>query len=368
MKIVSLFFLIPSLTLAQNSDTKPKCDPTVTTVSGTYAPTNKICSGNLIFEESFDSFDVRKWQHENTLSGGGNWEFQWYNNNRTNSYVQSGHLVIKPSLLADQFGEEFLSSGTLNIEGGAPADRCTNPSYYGCERVGTPNNILNPIKSARLRTIDSFRFKYGKVEFSAKMPAGDWLWPASGEIDIAESRGNKKLTLDGVNIGTEQMSSTLHFGPYANLDGWEKSHFKQHFPGGYDTAFKKYQLDWTPDYLKFSIDGEEIGKVTPPKSGGFWKLGNFETIAPNVENPWRFGTKMAPFDEEFYLIINLAIGGINFFPDDATNPHPKPWSNKSPTAMRDFYAERDKWLDTWNLEQKSSPASLRVNYVKVWAL
>lgn len=49
--------------------------------------------------------------------------------------------------------------------------------FLGCERIGSPPSILNPIRSAKLRTIDSFAFKYGKVEISAKMPAGDWLHP-----------------------------------------------------------------------------------------------------------------------------------------------------------------------------------------------
>lgn len=55
--------------------------------------------------------------------------------------------------------------------------RCTNPSFLGCERVGTSPSILNPVRSAKIRTIDSFAFKYGKVEISAKMPTGDWLHP-----------------------------------------------------------------------------------------------------------------------------------------------------------------------------------------------
>lgn len=55
--------------------------------------------------------------------------------------------------------------------------RCTNPLWYGCIRTGTSNNVLNPIKSARLRTLRSFSFKYGRVVARARMPAGDWLWP-----------------------------------------------------------------------------------------------------------------------------------------------------------------------------------------------
>lgn len=57
--------------------------------------------------------------------------------------------------------------------------RCTNPSFYGCERTGSTPMLINPIRSAKIRTHDSFSFKYGKVEISAKMPAGDWLNPGT---------------------------------------------------------------------------------------------------------------------------------------------------------------------------------------------
>jgi hypothetical protein len=52
------------------------CNPSVTTVSGTHRP-GSVCSGNLIFEENFNSLDQSKWRHEVTMAGGGNYEFQW---------------------------------------------------------------------------------------------------------------------------------------------------------------------------------------------------------------------------------------------------------------------------------------------------
>ena len=63
-------------------------------------------------------------------------------------------------------------------------NRCTNPQWWGCERTGSPTNILNPIKSARIRTVNSFSFRYGRVEVRAKMPAGDWLWPGKPSYDV----------------------------------------------------------------------------------------------------------------------------------------------------------------------------------------
>lgn len=56
---------------------------------------------------------------------------------------------------------------------------CTNDQWFGCERNGTKTHIINPIRSARVRTTDSFSFKYGRMEVIAKLPTGDWLWPGN---------------------------------------------------------------------------------------------------------------------------------------------------------------------------------------------
>lgn len=48
-----------------------KCTPSVTTTSGSFAPTGTICPGDIIFQEEFDALNFQKWQHENTLGGGG---------------------------------------------------------------------------------------------------------------------------------------------------------------------------------------------------------------------------------------------------------------------------------------------------------
>nr|XP_006815539.1 PREDICTED: beta-1,3-glucan-binding protein-like [Saccoglossus kowalevskii] len=121
-----------------------------------------------------------------TAGGGGNWEFQYYTNNRSNSYVRDGILYIKPTLTADLYGESYLYNGRLDLWGASPADICTGNAWYGCERIGTTNDILNPIQSARLRTVFTIWM------LPQRNPYGGW--PASGEIDIVESRGNVNLT------------------------------------------------------------------------------------------------------------------------------------------------------------------------------
>jgi beta-glucanase (GH16 family) len=147
------------------------CDPTVTTASGSKA-SQSFCSGDLIFEDNFDNLDVSKWQHELTMAGGGNYEFQWYVNSRFNSFTVGGNLHIKPTYTSDIYGEDFLTTGRVVI----PSEQCSDSSNFGCDRQGTRDNIINPIRSAVLTTFNSFSFKFGTLEFRAKMPAGDWIW------------------------------------------------------------------------------------------------------------------------------------------------------------------------------------------------
>lgn len=52
------------------------------------------------------------------MGGGGNWEFEWYTNNRTNSFVDDGVLYLQPTLMVDNIGEQTMQSGDVNIWGG----------------------------------------------------------------------------------------------------------------------------------------------------------------------------------------------------------------------------------------------------------
>jgi beta-glucanase (GH16 family) len=62
-------------------------------------------------------------------------------------------------------GETEMMTGSLDL-----GDECTDSSNYGCSRDSVHGNYLNPITSAKLTTKDSFSFKYGRVEISAKLP------------------------------------------------------------------------------------------------------------------------------------------------------------------------------------------------------
>lgn len=108
-------------------------------------------------------------------------------------------------------------------------------------------------------------------------------------------------------------------------------------------------VEWTPDHIIFSVD--DIISTKIDSGTGFWNRANFEKQYPGVDNPWRTGTKMAPFDEEFFLMIQLGVGGITDFPDDAENLGGKPWKNDKPNAAAgDFWKGREQWLPTWNFK------------------
>nr|XP_002740978.1 PREDICTED: beta-1,3-glucan-binding protein-like [Saccoglossus kowalevskii] len=341
----------------------------------------------LVFEDNFDELNLETWQHEITAGGGGSSEFQYYTNNRSNSYVRDGILYIKPTLTADLYGESYLYNGRLNLWGASPADICTSNAWYGCERFGNANEILNPIQSARLRTVFSQTLRYGKIEVRAKMPTGDWLWPAiwmlpqrnpyggwpaSGEIDLVESRGNVNLTDPlGNSVGVDHMGSTMHWGPYYPHNAAPLTTTTRYAENGtFGTHFHVYAMEWNDKYLRFLLDGEEIMFVDPG-DGGFWEYGGWHESLPDDDNPWAQGDKLAPFDKPFYITMNVAVGGTTGYWDDnlINSPCPKPWSNTSPYAPKEFWEDNACWYPTWRPDENNGEyAALQVDYVRFYEI
>jgi len=330
-----------------------------------------VLAANVIFQEDFDEFNLNTWQHEITAGGGGNWEFEWYTNNRSNSYVKNGVLHLKPTLTADNVGEASLSNGfVMSLWGGAPADLCTSNAFYGCERTaGAGGNIFNPIQSARIRSVNSFSFRGGNLEVKAKLPRGDWIWPAvwllpklnaygswpaSGEIDLIESRGNAGSYSAG---GVNQFGSTLHWGPYPTADPYMKTHGVYTLPSGdLSEDFHIYGMTWTNDSIITYIDNPKNVVLKTVFDQSFWKRGQFPS---GVDNPWAGRSNAAPFDQDFYLVLNVAVGGVNgYFPDGVGG---KPWTDKSAHSVNDFWAAKNQWYPTW----KGEDAALQVDWIKV---
>lgn len=221
----------------------------------------------LVWHEPFEGPEIStdNWKHEVSAWGGGNAEFQVYTPDSENSYIKDGTLHIKPTLLVDKFGDGFLKNGVLDVA--KIWGVCTRPEFYGALREAK-YGPLPPILSAKL--ISKFAFKYGRMEVVAKMPLGDWLWPAiwmlprdcaygtwlqSGEIDIVESRGNRNYG----SMGAQKLLSTLHYGPIAedgrNQNGSHLSSGEKMAPPGkpftWAEDFHTYFIDWTPEHIQW---------------------------------------------------------------------------------------------------------------------
>jgi len=335
-----------------------------------------VLADTLIWEDQFNKLDFSKWQHEITMGGGGNWEFEWYTNNRTNSFVQDGILYIQPTLTVENIGERTLREGDMNIWGGKFASECTSNAFYGCERnAGGSGNVINPIQSARLRTAGKFSFKYGKIEVVAQLPKGDFIWPAiwmlpsveayggwpaSGEIDIMESRGNDASCEAG---GNNKFGSTLHWGPAWDANGYQQTTKQYTYSGSLADGFHTYGLIWSKDRIMTYIDTpDNVVLDVDTSTESFWRRGGWS----NRDNPWAHESDTnAPFNQAFYLILNVAVGGTNgYFPDGQCG---KTWSNADPKAVNAFYASTNTWYKTWNYPA-TNQAALKIDSIRVWEL
>jgi len=65
----------------------------------------------------------------------------------------------------------------------------------------------------------------------------------------------------------------------------------------YASEFHHYRVEWLTDRIEFYVDDILTDEVTPP-AGGFFELANFK----GTDNPWRRGSRMAPFDAPVKLI------------------------------------------------------------------
>ena len=206
----------------------------------------------LVWEENFDgnSLNEETWNFElgngcPNLCGWGNNERQIYTNN--NHQVKNGLLTITARL---------------------------KDSVYSSTRITTHNK---------------FEFKYGKIEARAKLPIGKGLWPAfwmlgsnidevgwpkCGEIDILEYVGKEP----------NMVFTSLHT---QNSHG-ETINTKKTKIESIEDGFHIYTANWTKNKIEFFIDNQLLYTFSPE---------NIED-----ENIW-------PFNQPFYVILNMAIGG-----------------------------------------------------------
>lgn len=203
---------------------------------------------SLIWADEFDSPgapDPAKWGYDIGAGGWGNAELQYYTNRLDNAEVSNGTLKITAKR------ENFSGS---------------------------------PFTSARLLTCNKFSFQYGRVDARAKLPVGAgtwpaiWMlganfgtvgWPACGEIDIMEHRGNDPNRIHG----------TVHYTGNSGGGGIGGTTLSSNV----SSTFRVYSIEWNDQAIKFMID--DVVYFTFPN------------------------TSTLPFNQPFFLILNVAMGG-----------------------------------------------------------
>lgn len=80
-------------------------------------------------------------------------------------------------------------------------------------------------------------------------------WPASGEIDLVEGRGNAPGYPAG---GSNEFGTTLHWGPDWTVDAWEKAHAIHSSKTDLSDGYHVYGLEWSEGSIKSTIDGETV--------------------------------------------------------------------------------------------------------------
>ncbi len=240
-------------------------------VSATYTISPPQGEWELVWNDEFDgtALDETKWWAENSGGGFGNSEEQFYRPD--NAAVKDGKLVITPKM------EDYTKEG---------------------------DNYKNPYNYTSAKLFSKAAWKYGKFEAKIKLPVGQGFWPAfwmmpndgaygknggrgqygnwpgSGEIDIMEAKGR----LPG------EASGALHYGPPHEFQSKGYT-----FPEGQTIdQFHTYAVEWEPGEIRWYIDGKLYNTID------------------NWHNKGEDGEKYsfpAPFDKEFYLMLNLAIGG-----------------------------------------------------------
>ncbi len=209
------------------------------------------------------------WTGSYWVSGWGNNELEYYTSRPQNVYVADGllHIVARQE------------------------------SYSGFNYT-----------SGRIKTMGLFTQQCGRFEFRARLPEGTGTWPAlwmlpqnatyggwpnNGEIDVVENKGTHP----------DQAGGTIHFGGANGNDVYFGQTYT--FPAGDSvTNFHLYALEWTSNSISWSVDG-----VTYEVQTNWWS--NIGTSTDTYPYP-------APFNQPFYILMNLAIGG-NYLGNPSTN-------------------------------------------------
>ncbi|KAH6710771.1 putative beta-1,3-glucan-binding protein [Leptodontidium sp. 2 PMI_412] len=333
---------------------------------------HKYCP--VMSDDFSQGLNTNIWTKEAEVGGFGNGQFEQTTLDDTNVFVSGGKLIIRPTLQK----EELIDAN--NVVNLTADGTCSSTVLKNCVAATnlTTGSIVPPVLSGRINTKKGATIKYGRVEVTAKMPEGDWLWPAiwmlpvnatygpwplSGEIDIAESRGNNHTYAQG---GNNIVSSALHWGPDPANDAWWRTNVKR---SALHTTYAKkehtFGLEWSQKYLFTYVNTRLLQVLYTNFNKPLWERGGFPLSDSNgtrLQDVWsQTGRDQTPFDQEFYLIINVAVGGTNGWFEDGKSG--KPWLDGSTTARRDFWSQRNVWYPTWT---KPGAGQMEVSKVEMW--
>ena len=237
-------------------------------------------------EFSGTELDRTKWAPEEACWGGGNNERQCYTDREDNIVVEDGVL----RLVAQK--ERF--TGPHHPAGKSQRGEWTTQEYT----------------SGKIRTSGLADWTYGRFSARMKLPEGQGTWPAlwmmpsdavygewplSGEIDIMEAV-NLETPCEECEGGIEtRTSGALHFGgrPPENTYLYLKTEGKSEplpSKGG-----NTYTVEWAEGTIQWFVNDELFMRLDHD---------DWYTDAPEAE-----GRTYAPFDQPFYLMLNLAVGG-----------------------------------------------------------
>lgn len=193
-----------------------------------------------------------------------NWDFENGNNNGWGNHELENYT--------DRINNAFVSQGKLIIE-------ARQENFNG-----------NNYTSARMITKGKQSFKFGRIDIRAKLPKGKgiwpalWMlgdnidaagWPACGEIDIMELLGHE----------TNKMYGTLHWGATPAAHASKGSSYT--LPtGGFDDKFHVFSMVWMQDTIKLLVDDQPYFTLNSIDVGGNY-----------------------PFNDKFFFIFNIAVGG-----------------------------------------------------------
>jgi len=214
---------------------------------------------------------AKVWSAEIGGGGWGNAERQYYTDKSANASMDgAGRLIITADRISNEYTEQVGTvPGTEDI-----LNRCSECQFT----------------SARLKTARKLSFMYGRVEARIKMPVGVGTWPAfwmlggdlldgvpwpeCGEVDIMEFRGDI----------SDRATHALH-GPTTPKGSGLGAAFLSYEP--LSNGFHTYAIEWKKDRIDFIVDGRVNGTFT---------------VADTGRRGW-------VYNQEFFLILNLAMGG-----------------------------------------------------------